>query len=322
MSLRCADRPPRLPRDAQDDERDREPDQWIAELEAERDDDRAADDSERDETVGACVIAVGDERRTLTLTRRVEVATVGDRRAELSYFEGESESGFPECSNLRLRIVRGGSEVFNRLQRGCGRFCDVWPLGSRSGSSIRFRQLDRDPAPELVFDFFTGGASCCSVSRVYDERGGRYRETQRNWTRIGYSVIRPARSQAPIFRTGDGNFICALAACAFSPVPIQLLSFRAGRFVDVTRSYRRLVRRDLAKQWRSIQQLKRRRFEITGGLAAWLADKHLLGEGRHGWVVVRGFVTRGEVARYGGYVGRIPYLEALERLLRRTGYMR
>ena len=259
---------------------------------------------------------------TLTVTRRVEVAQASGRRAELSYFASEDEYGFPLYSDMRLRIVRDGKDTFNRpLQKAC-RFCEIWPQGATSGSSIRFRQLDVDPAPELVFDYFSGGASCCSLSRIYDERGTSARMTERNWTRVGYRLIRPPRSRAPIFQSGDGRFTCALAACAFSPAPIQLLSFRSGKLVDVTRSYRAPVRRDMARQWRSIQQLKADNYEITGALAAWLADKHLLGQGRQGWRVVRGFVKRGEVARYGGYVGRITYLEALRRLLARSGYLR
>ncbi len=57
----AAHRLPGLPGDAQDDERDREPDERIGDLEAERDDDRAGDNAERDEGVSPGVMAVGDE---------------------------------------------------------------------------------------------------------------------------------------------------------------------------------------------------------------------------------------------------------------------
>ena len=54
---------PGVPGDLQDHERDPEPDQRVGALEPERDDDRARDDTERDEAVGARVVAVGDQGR-------------------------------------------------------------------------------------------------------------------------------------------------------------------------------------------------------------------------------------------------------------------
>ena len=55
-----AHRPPRLPRDPQDDQRDPEPDQGVREVEAHSDDRGAGDHAEADEGVGAGVVAVGD----------------------------------------------------------------------------------------------------------------------------------------------------------------------------------------------------------------------------------------------------------------------
>src|SRR6478735_5397658 len=58
-------RPPGLPRDPQDDERDHEADDRVGGGQAERDDDRAGHHREADEPVRARVVAVGDERRAL-----------------------------------------------------------------------------------------------------------------------------------------------------------------------------------------------------------------------------------------------------------------
>src|SRR5215208_5537988 len=56
-----ADGAPGLPGDAQDDERDREPDERVGDGEADGDDGGAGDDGEADVGVGAGVGAVGDE---------------------------------------------------------------------------------------------------------------------------------------------------------------------------------------------------------------------------------------------------------------------
>src|SRR5439155_1123905 len=58
-----ADRPPRLPGDAENQERDRKPDQRVAHVGAEGDHAGARDDAEADEAVDACVVPVGDEGR-------------------------------------------------------------------------------------------------------------------------------------------------------------------------------------------------------------------------------------------------------------------
>jgi len=50
-----------VPGDAEDDEGNREPDERVGDLGAERDHDRAEDDAEADETVRAGVVAVRDE---------------------------------------------------------------------------------------------------------------------------------------------------------------------------------------------------------------------------------------------------------------------
>ena len=60
-----SDRLPRLPGDAEDDECDRESDQRIGKLCSERNKCCAGDDSEGDESVGAGVVAVGDQCRAI-----------------------------------------------------------------------------------------------------------------------------------------------------------------------------------------------------------------------------------------------------------------
>src|SRR5581483_5706459 len=64
VDLRFAHGVPRVPGDLQDHERDREADYRVGDLRAERDDDRARNNPERDEAVDASVVAVGDHCRT------------------------------------------------------------------------------------------------------------------------------------------------------------------------------------------------------------------------------------------------------------------
>ena len=60
-----SDRPPRIPCDVEDDERDREAHDRVGDRSAERDNGSAGDDAEADEAVNAGVVAVGDQSRAV-----------------------------------------------------------------------------------------------------------------------------------------------------------------------------------------------------------------------------------------------------------------
>ncbi len=83
------DRPPRLPSDSEDDERDHERDQRVTHLQSERDDDGAEHDAKTDERVGAGVVAVCAKRgaiepatRACADLRRHEVTGEADQARE------------------------------------------------------------------------------------------------------------------------------------------------------------------------------------------------------------------------------------------------
>lgn len=83
----------------QDDQRDREADERVAELEAERHDYRAADDSEGDESIGACVVSVGDKCRAAEALAGAEADQCGDLVADES-----DRAGGGECAEVGERL--------------------------------------------------------------------------------------------------------------------------------------------------------------------------------------------------------------------------
>src|SRR5215217_8794309 len=87
---------PRVPGDAQDDERDSEADQRVGDLEADGDGGGAGDDGEADVGVGAGVGAVGDQGGTVKAATSAGTNERGDPVA------GEPDrSGQRKCTEVR-----------------------------------------------------------------------------------------------------------------------------------------------------------------------------------------------------------------------------
>ncbi len=110
-----------------------------------------------------------------------ETVTRGNVTAILSY--QEADFGF---RSVRMRVVRDGVRLVN--QRGPGfsscSFCQFWPAFAQvNRRSIYLRNLDADPEPEVLGEFYTGGANCCRASRIYDFDSARtaYRRIDREW---------------------------------------------------------------------------------------------------------------------------------------------
>lgn len=229
--------------------------------------------------------------------------------------------------DLRLRIVRAGRTAFAGRPRRVGA-CACPLNGPVVARPVRVLDLDGDREPEVLVDFFTGGAHCCSYTDVYRwvRRLGTYVPTVGFWGNAGYRLADLDRDGRPELRTADDRFAYAFASFAASADPIRVLRFRQGRFVEVTRRFRRLVAADARSLYALYQRTRRSSFpEVRGVLAAWLADEATLGRASAGWRVLKSAYRRGELGRGStkdGYPAGRAYLRRLRSFLRRTGYLR
>jgi subtilisin-like proprotein convertase family protein len=227
--------------------------------------------------------------------------------------------------DTRIRILRAGKVSLDRPVRrlGCAT-CPTW----RPVEAPIVRNLDGEGEPEVVFDFYSGGAHCCTYTLVYGYRPSarRYRQTLHEWGNVGYRFGDPDRDGRPEFLSADDRFAYAFAAYAASFEPIQIWRYQAGRMVDVTRRFPRLVARDAASHWRAYSKETRRgRTDARGLLPAYLADEIMLGRAERGWSRLELAFRRGDLGRTAtkdGYPAGRRYLAALRRYLRRTGYLR
>ena len=241
--------------------------------------------------------------------------------AALSYRESDNV-----YRALRLRITRGGKALFDAPPRrihpcGCP---DDGPVVRQAGGAVHVRDLDRDGEPEVLVDFYSGGAHCCYYTDVYRyvARSRTYRPTVGYWGDLSPKLGDLGGDGRPEFRTGDDRFAYAFAAFAASAFPIRILRFDHGRFVDVTRRFPRLVQRDAAELYAGYRsQVRSRAYDVRGILAAWLADQYSLGRGRAGWRVLERAERRGELGhKFDGWPVGKAYLRKLRAFLRRTGY--
>ncbi len=234
---------------------------------------------------------------------KTETVESGDMRAEFSYEENEY------CiDNLQLKVIRDGQILLDQ------------PVSSESGAcrffSLEIKNLDANPDPEVILDLYTGGAHCCIFSLIY-----RYAPAQKQYTSIehfwgngGYELKDLNRDSIAEFNSRDDRFAYAFASYAGSSYPLQIWQYRDGNMVDVTRSYPELIYNDAYQLWQRYTEYKNEYEEVArAALAAYLADKYMLGQSEDGWQRVR--------EAYQGS-DRESFFKDLRNFLEETGYSR
>jgi hypothetical protein len=215
--------------------------------------------------------------------------------------------------NPRLQIARAGAVAYDAPLQLDGCEPDYCMLGG--DKPVRARDLDGDRDPEVLVDIYTGGAHCCYVTGIFSWDGSAYRQRDRNWADPGYRLRNPDGRGTPELVTADPRFGYAFSAYGFSGMPVKILRFRKGKLVNVTRKFRRVVRKD-ARRWKRAFRA-RDNYEPQGALAAWAADKYLLGRRKQARRFVRHAVRHG---RLRGKPRARSFPRRLHRTLKRWGY--
>jgi hypothetical protein len=191
---------------------------------------------------------------------------------------------YPNFTGMHLSIAQGGTVYYNEpvASKLCGKYCAP---GSPSGkeSSVHVLDLEHDGQPDVILDLYTGGAHCCYVEQVFSFDPGTmtYSETQRDFGDPGEQIVDLRHDGRYEFLTADDSFAYEFTDFAASGLPIQILTFSDGRFVNVTRQYPKLIARD-ATRWRSAfnSMAKQHYDDSVGVVAAWAADEELLGHAK------------------------------------------
>ncbi|HEX4010817.1 MAG TPA: hypothetical protein VHX62_12445 [Solirubrobacteraceae bacterium] len=243
-----------------------------------------------------------------------KTAHSGNVKATLTY-----SGAYPTFSHERLTIRRSGRVYYSEPVVGmvCGRACA--PVG------VRLVNLEGDGQSDVVLELFTGGAHCCTIAQVftYDPGTMTYAKSQHDFGDPGYRLSSLAHNGVNEFVTADDWFAYEFTDFAASGLPIQILRFSTGHFLDITRTYPALVAKDATVWLNAFNSMAKQHYsDSVGVIAAWAADEDLLGNSQ----TVATFLTQQAQA---GHLNSAlnpkekgqKFITALDNFLRKHGYL-
>jgi hypothetical protein len=229
---------------------------------------------------------------------------------------------FPNYFGERLQIVRAGSVAYDHPVSSMD--CSPCAPGApeANASSVRVVDIESDGEPDVLLDLYSGGAHCCLIAQIfsYDPVKNQYVRIEHDFGDPGYRLLDLRHDGHKEFVTADDSFAYEFTDYAASGLPLQILTFAAGTFTDVTRQYPKLIRKDAARWMRAF---KHHYVDGLGLIAAWAADEELLG---HAKLVKRTLAQqlreghlRTPLSPHGG--GGAKFVRRLNKFLHKHGYI-
>ena len=268
----------------------------------------------------AASAAPGGETRTAS-------SPAGEVKAEFTY---DKVSDF-EYRDVRIKITRAGAVLHDALVPAPCDECPTIPqgLGDPEVPALALRDLDANGEPEVLIDLYTGGAHCCSYTQIYSfdaqPAPGAYRRTKGSWGDYGYELKDLDKDGRPEFRGADFRFAAAFTAYAASGAPPMIFRFGDRKLKNATKRYRAEIKRNL-KQYLALYKEVRNDPDVPdvrGFLAAYTADKLLLGQKSTAFDLVYAAYRRGELRPLEGDTSPSGkrYIAELRKSLRKWGYL-
>lgn len=220
----------------------------------------------------------------------------GNVQAQISYDKPEEY----QYKNVQLKITRSGQTVLDqKLPQESEYDRPIGELDAKE-NQIPVLDLDGNKEPEVIADFFTGGAHCCTYSLIYryDSNSKQYKKIRHEWGNGGYRLKDLDKDGLPEFDSRDDRFAYAFSSYAASGYPLQIWQYRQGKMVDVTRRYPKLIASNATELWQTYTELRQQGDDGKGFLAAYLADKYMLGQGQDGWQRVQQAYKKSDRAQF------------------------
>jgi hypothetical protein len=269
-----------------------------------------------------CPVAMAQNSQVKPFTAQ---RSAGNITAELSVDLIQEPERFTQYKNTRIKITRQGKTVFDQAIADHSTTQDLneqWvavALESRDTSEeMILRDLDGDQEPELMVNFYSGGAHCCTSSAIYHytPQTNTYTPMVHGWGNAGGPNLKDVNQDGKLeLISRDDRFAYAFGSYAGSGYPLQIWNYRNGSMLDVTQQYRQLVYNDAYFWWQTFQERKREQDTVEygkGPLAAYVADKYLIGEGKDGWERAQKMYSGKDKAEF---------FQNLRKFLQETGYI-
>jgi hypothetical protein len=254
----------------------------------------------RRRSVAAAVAAAG-----LLAGAAVPGAAVGNDAGSVTHSAGDvsatlewdaAESG---VSNPRLYVVRAGVRYDLTIVDVCDVGCIIVPddATTKPGeSAVKVADLDGDGEPEVLVDTFSGGAHCCTTTRLLTWDGTGYQPKDIEWRDVGYELRDADGDGRPELVGYDPVFSYAFTSYADSAFPPLVYQASKGQVTDVTRKFPKVVQADAKLKLNALRRARKGE-DARGELAAYVADQYLLGHGSTGLSEVDHERRKGRVSK-------------------------
>jgi hypothetical protein len=249
----------------------------------------------------------------------------GNVKASLTYRETPTEGG--DTARVPIVTVFAGGEEVAKLE------------GEELGLSdppIAVQIAEIDPAnsePEVVVSFFTGGAHCCSDTKVLTKAkdGSNWKTVELGQFDGGPLLANDVAGDGRyVFEIRDNAFLYGFACYACSAAPLKVLTIEDGEVEDVSSEpkYRPAHEAYLRDMILNVPEE-----DVNGFLAGYVGEKIRLGEGRQAWALMLDHYDR--ESDWGlelcdqppdadgscpGTATKATFPEALKRMLNENGY--
>jgi hypothetical protein len=183
-------------------------------------------------------------------------------------------------ANPRLAVTRAGTpydlKIADICEDGCILVADSADRGP-GDSIVKVVDLDGDGEPEVLVDTFSGGAHCCTTTRVFTWNGTGYASTDIGWADATYAVKDANGDGHPDLVGQDAGFAYAFTSYADSAFPPLVRQVDHGKVTDITKQCPALIKANASKLLKALRKASRSQ-DIRGILGAYVADQYLLGK--------------------------------------------
>lgn len=238
--------------------------------------------------------------------------------ATLSFQQRKESFGAYSFRDMQLVVKNAGKTVYDHD------LCSLDRCGIASKHTLSLQNVWGGSLPEVLVDFYTGGAHCCFEALIVLVDGPHPgRAVFHDFGDPGYELTRDHGST--LILSADDRFAYAFTAFAGSGLPVQIWTINAnGVLTNITRTRPDLIRKDAATWWRAYvsERGKSDLSDVRGVISAWCADEYLLGQKAACDMQLAAALPKGWLNGSGFWPSGAKFVTALHRSLAKWGYLK